>query len=208
MGNREDLLAGAKRCLYEKGYAHTTARDIAAAAGTSLAAIGYHFRSTEALLNAAMLEALGDWGQALGRALAGAAEPAAAPLDRFEAIWTRAIGSFEQLRPVLVASVQAFAQAEHVPEVREQLAAGLDEGRLGLAELFQHLDPARDEPRARQVGAFYQALMSGVVVQWLVDPRHAPTGRDLADALRAILAHVGPAAAAPAPARAARPPRS
>ena len=33
MGNREDLLAAAKRCLYEKGYAHTTARDIAAASG-------------------------------------------------------------------------------------------------------------------------------------------------------------------------------
>ena len=29
MGNREDLLAGAKKCLYEKGYARTTARDIA-----------------------------------------------------------------------------------------------------------------------------------------------------------------------------------
>ncbi|MGH4006514.1 MAG: TetR family transcriptional regulator, partial [Pseudonocardiaceae bacterium] len=44
MGNREDLLAGAKRCLYEKGYGRTTARDIAAAAGgVSLAAIGYHF---------------------------------------------------------------------------------------------------------------------------------------------------------------------
>ena len=32
MGNREDLLAGAKKCLYEKGYARTTARDIASAA--------------------------------------------------------------------------------------------------------------------------------------------------------------------------------
>ena len=52
MGNREALLEGAKHCLYEKGYARTTARDISTAAGTSLAAIGYHYRSTEALLNA------------------------------------------------------------------------------------------------------------------------------------------------------------
>ena len=29
MGNREDLLEGAKRCLLEKGYRATTARDIA-----------------------------------------------------------------------------------------------------------------------------------------------------------------------------------
>ena len=35
MGNREDLLAGAQRCLYEKGYARTTARDIASASGVS-----------------------------------------------------------------------------------------------------------------------------------------------------------------------------
>lgn len=202
MGNREDLLAGAKHCLYERGYARTTARDIAAAAGTSLAAIGYHFRSTEALLNAAMLEALGDWGEELGRVLAAEVDPAAGPLERFEVIWTRVIGSFDQLRPVLVASVQAAAQAEHVPEIRAQLAAGLDAGRFGLAELFQNPEEGRDEQQAWQVGSFYQALMSGIVVQWLVDPQHAPTGRDLADALRAILAHVGQPAAAEAPPRA------
>src|SRR6185437_10410782 len=50
MGNREDLLEGAKRCLLEKGYRATTARDIAAASGVSLAAIGYHFGSKEALM--------------------------------------------------------------------------------------------------------------------------------------------------------------
>ncbi|MET1071471.1 MAG: TetR family transcriptional regulator, partial [Umezawaea sp.] len=33
MGNREDLLVGAKRCLLDKGYARTTARDIATEAG-------------------------------------------------------------------------------------------------------------------------------------------------------------------------------
>jgi AcrR family transcriptional regulator len=197
MGNREDLLAAAKRCLYQKGYARTTARDIAAAAGTSLAAIGYHFRSTEALLNAAMLEALGEWGDELGRALAAEVDPAADPLERFEAIWSRGIQAFERLRPVLVASVEAVAQAEHVPEVRAQLAAGLDEGRLGLAALFQDLHPEQDGRQAWQVGSLYQALVSGIVVQWLVDPQHAPTGRDLTDALRAILAHFGQTSAAP-----------
>ncbi|WP_435793576.1 TetR/AcrR family transcriptional regulator [Nonomuraea glycinis] len=51
MGNREDPLQGAKLCLYEKGYFHTTARDIATAAGVSLAAIGYHYGTKDALLN-------------------------------------------------------------------------------------------------------------------------------------------------------------
>jgi AcrR family transcriptional regulator len=61
MGNREALLAGAKRCLIEKGYARTTARDIAAASGVSLAAIGYHFGSKDALMNQAIYEFVGEW---------------------------------------------------------------------------------------------------------------------------------------------------
>ena len=58
MGNREDLLAGAKRCLIERGWAHTTVRDIASAAGVSHAAIGYHFGSKDALLTQALVEAV------------------------------------------------------------------------------------------------------------------------------------------------------
>jgi AcrR family transcriptional regulator len=39
MGNREALLEGARECLSERGYARTTARDIAAAAlGEALSA--------------------------------------------------------------------------------------------------------------------------------------------------------------------------
>ena len=58
MGNREALVEGAKACLLEKGYSRTTARDIATAAGVSLAAIGYHFGSKETLLNEALRELL------------------------------------------------------------------------------------------------------------------------------------------------------
>src|SRR5215218_1592676 len=94
MGHREDLLAGAKRCLFERGYAHTTARDIVAASGTNLASIGYHFGSKEALLNAAMIGAIEEWGEEMERALTPDTAPAAAPLDRFEETWTRVIGSF------------------------------------------------------------------------------------------------------------------
>ena len=71
MGNREALLAGAKRCLIEKGYARTTARDIAAASGVSLAAIGYHFGSKDALMNQAIYEFVGEWGDEVQRDAAG-----------------------------------------------------------------------------------------------------------------------------------------
>ena len=94
VGNREDLLAGAKRCLIEKGYARTTARDIAAASGVSLAAIGYHFGSKEALMNQAIYEFVGEWGDEVERALGAEGALDADPLKRFESIIGRTIESF------------------------------------------------------------------------------------------------------------------
>ncbi len=197
MGNREDLLTGAQRCLYEKGYAHTTARDIAAASGVSLAAIGYHYGSVEALLDAAMIQSIDDWGQQLGRDLAADADRyrAMEPLERFAAIWTRVIESLETERTLWVATLEVAAQIERAPEVRAFLADALQQGRMGLAELFQGIDPVSDEHTAWMVGSLYQALMSGVVVQWLADPERAPSGEDLANALRIITETVedGPA---------------
>lgn len=192
MGNREDLLTGAKRCLYEKGYARTTARDIAAASEVSLAAIGYHFGSKEALLNAALMQAIEDWSGEVARALAAepGADAHAGPIERFEARWTRVIEAFAAHRPVWVATFEILVQSEHAPEVRQFLADAIQEGRLGLAALFEGIDAAVDEKQAQVVGSFYQALMSGVMVQWVVDPARAPSGHDLADALRMITANV------------------
>src|SRR5215470_451698 len=94
MGNREDLIAGAKRCLLEKGYAATTARDIAAASGVSLAAIGYHFGSKDALLNQAVYEAVGEFAEELAQALAADGSLDARPLDRFESVMRGSIEDF------------------------------------------------------------------------------------------------------------------
>jgi AcrR family transcriptional regulator len=189
MGHRERLIAGAKRCLYERGYARTTARDIVAASGTNLASIGYHFGSKEALLNEAIVEAIDEWGEELGRILAAETGEEVDPMERFEAIWTRVIGSFEAHRPVLVASFEAFAPAQRSPELREQLAAGHEEARHGLAALFQKVDEGTvDERSARTVGSFYLTLLSGLIVQWLVDPERTPSGRDLAEGLRTVMA--------------------
>ncbi|MEO3807989.1 TetR/AcrR family transcriptional regulator [Sphaerisporangium sp. B11E5] len=190
MGNREDLLAGAKRCLMEKGYAATTARDIAAAAGTSLASIGYHFRSTKALLDAALVEAMAEWGHEIEQALASA-PPGATPAARFEAIWSRIIESYDRTRPLWAVQFELLAQMERRPEVREAFAAANRQGRLGLAELFG-LDPAADEKKAMAVGAFHQALLAGMASQWLVDPGRTLTPSDLAGALRAVAESLGP----------------
>src|SRR5262245_33095494 len=154
MGHRESLLEGAKRCLYEKGYARTTARDIVAASGTNLASIGYHYGSTEALLNAAMIQAIGEWGEEIEHALAADSDPQAAPLERFEATWSRVIESFAAHRQLWLATIEATAQTEHLPEVRAFLAEALQQGREGVAALFQNIDAAVDEHKAWTGGSF------------------------------------------------------
>ena len=190
MGNREALLEGAKRCLYEKGYARTTARDIATAAGTSLAAIGYHYRSTEALLNAALFQTMQEWGDEMSRALATDDLAGAGPLERFEAVWVRILQSFQANRALWAMQLEVVIQSQHQPDVRTQLAAGLAEARVGLAALFDESGGETDAHTTAAVGAFYQALLTGVLMQWLIDPAQAPTGADLALALRRAAATV------------------
>jgi AcrR family transcriptional regulator len=186
MGNREDLLAGAKRCLYEKGYARTTARDIASASGVSLAAIGYHFGSKEALLNLALYQATDEWGAELGAALADGAGTGPGSFERFESAWDRVIELFTEHRPLWAAQFEIFAQVEQAPELQKFFADANQEARFGLANLFQGIDSAEDPENAQVVGSFYQALLTGVIAQLLIDPERAPSGKDLAQALRTI----------------------
>ncbi|MET8546073.1 TetR/AcrR family transcriptional regulator [Kitasatospora sp. NPDC004799] len=186
MGNREDLMAGAKRCLYEKGYGRTTARDIASASGVSLAAIGYHFGSKETLLNAAMIEAIGEMGVALGEVVAGANEVSDEPEVRFAAVWNGLRDVFVEHRGLWAAQFEALAQAAHAPELAQAFAEAQKEGRLGLAALFQGLPEVPDTPEELARGSFYQTLLAGYCAQWLAAPELAPSGQDFLWGLRLV----------------------
>jgi len=186
VGHREDLLAGAKKCLYEKGYTRTTARDIVAASGTNLASIGYHYGSKEALLNRAMFEAIGEVGAEMERAVAASVGPDATPAERYAAFWTYVLDNFEAHRYLWAATFEIYPQIERMPEIRESIVAGIQEARSGWAMLFNGIDTPADPERARAVGSVYYALMSGVLAQWLTDPEHAPSAKDLVEGLRII----------------------
>jgi len=187
VGQREELLTGAKRCLVEKGYAHTTARDIVAATGAHLGSIGYHFGSKDALLNAAVLETFDAWGDAIAAALV--AEPGGAPLDRLRRFLDGVLEMAHEQRAVLVASVQAYAQAEFAPEVRGQLAAAYADSRRDLAALVLDVAPTEvSADQARRLGSLALALINGVMLQWLLDPGAAPTADDLVRAVEGLAA--------------------
>jgi AcrR family transcriptional regulator len=191
MGNREDLLEGAKRCLLEKGYRATTARDIAAASGVSLAAIGYHFGSKEALMNQAVYEAVGEWSEGFAQAL-GALDAEASVLDRIEAVWTHMVASFQQNKPLWRAQLEIVVEAERNPELREFFARIQPEAHLGLAELIPGVDPGADEETRSRVGKLYHAILIGTAAQYFIDPQTAASGHDLAEALRIVAAAIQP----------------
>ncbi|NUR25020.1 MAG: TetR/AcrR family transcriptional regulator [Catenulispora sp.] len=184
MGNREDLLAGAKRCLYDKGYARTTARDIATAAGVSLAAIGYHYGTKDALLHQALTEALGEWGEDLARLMAREADPAASPEERFEQAWAAVVASFERNRPLWRLQFELIPQLDANDELRQAFAAATEAGRLGLVELFGAY--ATEGVDRLRLGALYQALLAGVAAQWLLDPGDTISGAQMLAAMRTI----------------------
>ena len=194
MGNREDLLSGAKRCLLEKGYDRITVRDITTAAGgVSMAAIGYHFGSREELLTAALLEALEEWGaKALGPVLAESATTGVVGQRRFEDSWDRMIETFTAQRKLWLASVQAFVQGEHSEEIRKQLAAGQQEGRRGMVASLKGIEESEvPADMVRSMGSVQMALISGLMMQWLNDPESAPTGAEIAKGLRELVACLG-----------------
>jgi hypothetical protein len=80
------------------------------------------------------------------------------------------------------ASIEMMAQLDE--PMRKRIAAWLEEGRQGLPVVF-------GRGGSSHLGSLYQALMTGVLVQWIVDPQRAPTGPDLVEALREVASRAG-----------------
>ncbi|MGH3787063.1 MAG: TetR/AcrR family transcriptional regulator [Pseudonocardiaceae bacterium] len=185
MGHREALLDGARRCLLERGYARTTARDLVAASGTNLASIGYHFGSKEALLNGAMQQCFDEYIEQIAQIVF--ADASATPLQRVQASWEALVNTFEQYRPLQVAFIEALAQAQRVPELRAQIAECYERLRATVADMVRASVQGLSDPTARHVASFLIAVYDGLQVQWLLDSQRAPTPGELMAALEIAL---------------------
>ncbi|HEY1652604.1 MAG TPA: TetR/AcrR family transcriptional regulator [Acidimicrobiales bacterium] len=184
MGHKEDLLAAARRCLVTRGYARTTARDLVAESGTNLASIGYHFGSKDALLAQALGEAFIEYTDKV-MALAGTLDPEATdPHQAVSSAWLAMTEMQSDFRPLLVAFVEALAQAERNDPLRVQLAAGYEEMRRRSVEGILAMVPDLPTDIARSIASFFFAVSDGYMVQWLLDPEATPSGADLLEAGR------------------------
>lgn len=188
VSNRDKLLQAAIVCLQEKGYARTTARDIATAADANLASIGYHFGSKEGLLNEALWRSFEAWTEELVRRTLEAGE--VSPLERMATSWKVMLDSFPECRPLLLAFVESMAQSQRSEELRAQLAEHYQKIRETIAETVaaslgeRGLENGVD---AEVVASFLIAICDGLTLQWLLDPERTPTGDELTASLGGAL---------------------
>ncbi|WP_337192162.1 TetR family transcriptional regulator C-terminal domain-containing protein [Streptomyces sp. HUCO-GS316] len=109
-------------------------------------------------------------------------------LDRFRGVWARMLESMDEFRPIWTASLEIATQGDRVPELRKLMAKAQTEGRSGLVALFTGADESTlDDRTVRTLGGFYQALLNGLMVQWLFDPAAAAAADDLTEELCRVL---------------------
>ncbi|MEV0764179.1 TetR/AcrR family transcriptional regulator [Nocardia sp. NPDC050435] len=186
MGNREDLLAGARKAIMERGVAKTTARDIAAAAGVSLAAIGYHFGSKDRLITEALAEALGtgigDAMEALIRQTAGRPLP-----EAFATMVDGLPGVFAENREAMLASLENMLRVTRSAEPQTFMADNLPNAYRDIAQSLIETHPRLSAEQADAVAALYFSLTQGLSVLWMMSGGQAvPGGADLVAAMTAL----------------------
>ncbi|MFD4430597.1 TetR family transcriptional regulator [Nocardia sp. NPDC058497] len=186
MGNREDLLAGARKVILERGVAKATARDIAAAAGVSLAAIGYHFGSKERLVTEALSEALGN---SIGDAMEELIDEGAgtSPLAGLTRLWNGMPAVFADNHEAMLASLENIVRIVRSDEARAQLGDQLSGAYTDLAANLRAAHPELDEAQADAISRLYFVLAQGLGVLWLLNPGEVVAdGDQLAEAVRAL----------------------
>ncbi len=196
MPNREALLESAIRSLQEKGYAATTARDVASGAGVSLGAIGYHYGSIQELLDAGLAEAVRRWFEPLIGLLSPLEERLST--EELGAIFSGLLQTLDSHRPLVIAYFEALLRAERSPPLRTALAADLQAFRSALSSGIERLlakDSGLTSPDPQVAASLVMATFDGLVIQWLLDPERLPSGQEIAEALQraATLAAADPA---------------
>lgn len=178
MGNREDLLAGARKVIMERGVAKATARDIASAAGVSLAAIGYHFGSKDRLITEALTDALGSAiGDAMEDLIAeGAGEP---PLTGFTRLWNAMPAVFAQNQEAMLASMENLVRIVRSADARAQLGDMISGIYVDMGARLEAAHSHLSADQGRALAQLYFALVQGLGVLWLLDPDGAPIDGDI-----------------------------
>ncbi len=189
------LLQATRSCIAERGVAATTSREIAAAAGTNLQAITYHFGSKDRLVARALVDTVREWVEPALAVMTGPGDPATQMLSAMQALTVQ----FERRQADAPALLEALALAPRLPELRTAVLDLWTELRTQLATHISALKAdghlaAWVEPDT--MAALLIAVANGLVLQVTVD-RLGPSIPDLAGQFAGLLLA---ARTAPAPA--------
>lgn len=183
MGNREDLLEGARKAILERGLAKVTARDIATAAGVSLAAIGYHFGSKDRLITEALTEGVGN---GIGDRMEAAIREAGGDQPLPETIgdtWDDMVAILRDHREDMMLSLENLVRIARSAESGQYMARASEHAHDDLALALRETHPDLSPKQARALAKLLFTLFQGIAMLWLA----APTA-DLLDGAELALA--------------------
>ncbi|WP_280361354.1 TetR family transcriptional regulator [Nocardia wallacei] len=187
MGNREDLLAGARKAILERGLAKVTARDIAAAAGVSLAAIGYHFGSKDRLVSEAITESIGtDLGDGIEAAIRDAGEGRSLR-EAIEPTWNAMLDVIQKNHEQLLLSMENGIRVARSEELQAYLSEATEGAYADLGAVLREMHPELSAKEARAVAKLYFVLFQGYAMLALLAPGgDLLHGEDVELAVRAL----------------------
>ena len=186
LATRERLLEGTLTCVRTAGVAGTTSRDIAAAAGTNLQAITYHFGSKDDLVAAALLRAITDRLDPALEILRRDMEPG----ERMTAAVQALQVAFESARPDLAVYLEALLHAGRSTTLRAALSELLGELRAFLTDQIAELRrngyvPDWVDPPA--MALLLLSIADGIALHSVLEPDVMDPGAVMAQAVQLLL---------------------
>lgn len=162
---RERLLQGALQCLGEKGYAATTARDVAAASGANMRSIAYHFGSTRGLLLAALSLNFRRWLAPL----IASAEGDGPPQERLLLGLDQFSRRLPESAPVVRAWLEAVVMAGQDAELKAVIARNQEQFRQALAATLAEAGV----PSPAETAEAVITTMDGLIIRFLLHGENA-----------------------------------
>jgi AcrR family transcriptional regulator len=195
-GTRDRLLDAALTMVGTAGVAGATSRQIAAAAGTNLQAITYHFGSKDELVAQALVGAVRAWVEPVRAALDGLTEDPAGHLVR--AVWELQATLADAL-PRVPAYLEALALVPRSEPFRQQIRGLLAQLRGELAAALGDLQRAgylADWIEPEPMAALVLAAADGTAIHLALDPDGVDVDAALGQVVPLLLAAstIGPPA--------------
>ncbi|MBL8519704.1 MAG: TetR family transcriptional regulator [Betaproteobacteria bacterium] len=191
---RNRLLDTAERVFNERGVSRTSLAEIAQAAGVTRGAIYWHFKNKLDLFNAMMERVALPMEEVSARfGEEYPADPLAAIRDRAVAL-LKALAADAQMQRVFDIMSHKCEYVDDMAPLRDRHLECRGECVAQMQEAFRHAVatgrlPKTVNPRHAAIGL--HAMIDGIIVNWLLDPRYLDLHRDAGKVVDGYLRGLG-----------------